>query len=281
VLRGDGPHRTRLELDTDSLRSLSLRKVGRVELRGLTIAAYTGGGVFVKDCPEVIVEDVHFAGARVGLGIEGSVARIGTSVFAGCQDGIRASDSEVTLREVAFQKCWRAVDAESTTLDVEACAFLDNRSVIGATLDGRSRFVGNLLAGREQDLAWEGRPGLAASNLAPARDVGDRLGSYTNRQLHTPEDFPDQTPLPDGFDLVAVHLAELRAKQRGERDPPKALHELRRQRAEAYALRCQRTLRGRRLDLARDEARIALRYLGAVDLRDAPEAVVAVAELAR
>lgn len=280
VLRGDGPHRTRLELDSDSLRSLTVRKVGRVELRGLTIAGYTGGGVFLKDCPDVVVEDVHFAGSRVGLSIEGSVARIGSSVFAGCQDALQVRDSKVAVRETAFQKCWRAVICDSSSLDVEASAFLENRTVVDGKLDARSRFVGNLLSGQEQDLGWEGRPKLASANLAPERDVGDRLGTFTNRRLHTPEDFPDRTPVPDGFDLVAVHLAVLRATVRGERDPVASVAEVRRQRAEAYALACQRTLRGSDLTEARRQARVAVRYLGTTDLTGAPEAVVAIADLA-
>lgn len=281
VMKGEGPHKTRLHLDTDTLRSLSLEKVGKVELRGLTVAGYTGGGIFVKDCPEVVVEDVHFAGSQVGLGLASSTASVGTAVFAGCQTGISVKDSQVELRESAFFDCWVALGLEGGALDVESCAFWSNHDVLRGTLDARSRIVGNAFAGQKQVLGWKGRPKVASDNLAPGRDLGDRLGLWTNRELRHPDDFPQGVIPPEGFDLPAVHLALERARKRGESDPPARLRELARAQAEAFAVLCQQALRSRDLPTARQHARTALRYLGDTDLAEAPQAVIDIAELGR
>ncbi len=281
VLEGEGPHKTRLQLDTDTLRSLSLEKLERVELRGLTVAGYTGGGIFVKDCPDVVVEDVHFAGSQVGLGLESSTASVGTAVFAGCQTGISAEDGEVKLRESAFLDCWVALGLKGGAIDVESCAFWSNHDVVSGTLDARSRIVGSAFGGRKQVLGWKGRPKLASDNLAPGRDLGDRLGRWTNRELRHPDDFPQGVLLPEDFDLPAVHLALERARKRGESDPPERLRELARAQAEAFAVLCQQALRARDLPTARRHARTALRYLGDTDLAEAPQPVIDIAELGR
>ncbi len=281
VLKGAGPHKTRIELDTDTLRALTLRKIGRVELRGVTVVGYTGGGLYIEECDDVRVEDAHFAGARVGLSLESSTARIGTSVFAGCQAGVIAKDSEVTLRESAFLDCWNALVGDGGAFDVESSAFLENREVFDATLDSRSRIVSNLFGGNEQGLGWKGRPAIAKDNLAHARDLGDRLGRFTNREVRDPADFPRGLLIPEDFDVVGVHLALERGKKRGEKDPPKRLEELARTEAEAFALVSQRALRARDLPAARRAARIALRYLGELELSEAPQAVIDIAELGR
>ncbi len=72
VLRGRGPHKTRLSLETSELRSLVIDGVKRVELRDLTVVAYEGGGIFLENCPNVLVENVHFAGSTYGLGVRAS-----------------------------------------------------------------------------------------------------------------------------------------------------------------------------------------------------------------
>jgi len=283
VIRGAGPHLTRLELDTESSGSILIPGTQRLGLRDLTIAAYTGGGIRVRDCPDVRVENVHFAGARHGVDIERSTARVERAVFAGCQEGLSIADGALTVRESVFVDGWIGIKATDAALDLEACAFVRNRDAIDGALDDRARIHSVLFAGPRQDLAWDGMPGEVSSCLVPSRDLDRRVGVDTNREIVHVEEFPDGLVrgLPPKFRTADVHLALERARRRGEEDPPGRVKTFARGRALEEARRAARELKAGRVDAAEAAAALALGYLGDTPLAEAPREVVEIADLAR
>jgi len=167
---------------------------------------------------------------------------------------------------------------QGDAFDVASSAIVDNRDAIKGTLGSSSKVFSCMFAGQNQSLAWKGRPSFASHNLARARDLGDRLGKHTNRELVQVDDFPNVF-LPDEFDVVGVHLALERARKRGESDPPGKLLGIRRARAEVHAVEALEHLKRGRMDDARRSARVALGYLGDQPLSEAPAAVIDVAAL--
>lgn len=279
-ISGQGPHRTRLELDSDTIGTLQVGGAQEVVLRDLTIVGESGGGLFLSDCPHVIVENVHFAGARYGLRLRDSVAAISSSVFAGCQTGVLLQrDSRLSVRETTFSKCWVAIDGGP--VEAESTVFVENRKVLAGSLDRRSGILGCVFAGAEQELSWSGHPRLATGNLARPRDVGDRLGTETNGVLLSLDDFPEHAQIPPTMDVVAVHLALARSAKRGDSDPPEKVRQEAIEAADRYAQAAQRALKSKDVAAARVAARIALRYYGDAPLDRAPQALIDVADLVR
>lgn len=279
VLRGQGPHKTRLLLDSDEKNALRFYKPGSVRIEGLTVAAYAGDGIRIVGCEEIEVVQAHFAGSYHGLALEDSVAHVQSSVFAGCQRGIYAKGSKLEIEESAFADCWDAIRSRNSGFTIQTSVFLDNRNVLRGTVDGRTKLTSNLIFGDRQELGWKGRPGLAASNLVHFRHLGDALGTKTNRELADLEHFPDQVLWPPDFDVVAVHLARFTLEKRGESDPPSLVEELRRQKSEQLATAVQKALREEDLPAARRLAKLALQYLGPLPLKEAPTAVKEIADL--
>ncbi|HBP22814.1 MAG TPA: hypothetical protein DEA08_34165 [Planctomycetes bacterium] len=279
VLRGKGPHKTRLLLDSDEKNSLRFYKPGSVRIEGLTVAAYGGDGIRVVGCDDVEVVQAHFAGSYHGLALEDSVAHVQSSVFAGCQRGIFAKGSKLEIEQSAFADCWDAIRSRNSGFTIQNSVFLDNRNVLRGTIDGRTKLTSNLIFGERQELGWEGRPALAAHNLVHFRHLGEALGTKTNRELADIEHFPDHVLWPTDFDVVAVHLALFTLQKRGESDPPSLVEELRRQRSEQLATAVQTALREEDLPAARRLAKLALQYLGPLPLSDAPTAVKEIADL--
>jgi hypothetical protein len=282
ILRGQGPNKTRLLLDTDDSGSLVIRGAKKVRIEGLTVVAFLGDGIRIKKCPDVKVMNAHFAGSYHGLALEGSTAHVGSSAFSGCQRGIMAKKSSVEVEATAFADCWTAILGRNSGFKIKSSVFLDNRNVLKATVDGRTELVGNLIFGERQELGWSGRPALAAHNLVHFRHLGEEMGKRTNRELQGAEDFPDNVRWPEGFDVVTVHLAKFRIEKRGESDPPSLMSELRRQRAQQSAEACQKALRARKIDAARTLAKLARTYWGPQrELEDAPKELKEIVSLAK
>lgn len=282
VIKGKGPNKTRLELDNKELKTLVITGAKRVVFKNLTVASLSGGGVWIKDCPEVKIENTHFASARFGLHLSGSTARISSSVFVGCQTGLRARDkSTVTLRETAFKDNWQAIKSTDSGLDIESCAFVENRIVIQGSIDRRSRVVGCLLYGTKQDLGWKGVPRMASHNLTHFRSLEVQLGTETNRELRSIDDFPRSSLWPDDLNVVAVHLALERQQNRGKQDYDQHIKDVCQEEAQRFATASQKAVRASDLKSARKLAKIALSYWGDRPLKDAPEELLQIAELAK
>ena len=282
-LRGEGPHKTRLELATDSRGSILITGAQRIVLRDMTLVGYTGGGLRIKGCPEVVVENVHFAGMRMGLELESSTAQVGSSVFDGCQQGLISQSGQLRVENSAFFDCWVGIDGRGP-IQVANCVFVENREAIKARLDHGSSVTGSVFAGEKQSLAWTGRPGTASGNLVHEMEIGKRVGGRTNRPILQPEEFPDalRAGYPPEFDVVATIVAFERARLRGQSDPPQALKDLAIDRALKEADACKlASLRGDLAD-AKPYAIRALAFLRAVgiELQDAPDSVKAIAALA-
>lgn len=282
TIEGEGPHKTRLELDTESLGALLISGAPRVELRGLTVVGYTGGGIGLKDCPDVRVEDVHFAGSRYGLDLIGSIATVGSSLFAGCEKGLALSEgARIEVRETVFAQCWKAISGRGG-IDVSACAFIDNHDAIDARVDRDTSIESCMFAGEKQQLGWVGRPGLMKALLLPQTALGVVDDRRNHREVHHRDEFPDALPegFPAGFDLAGVHLAILRAEARGQKDPDREVRDAAIDRAELHAGAARDFVRKGDLARAREAARIAVRYCGPGPFgEDVPEAVREVAEL--
>lgn len=281
TIEGAGPHKTVIDLATDSRTSLHVQRAPRFTVRGVTLVGTTGGGIRVSDCPEVEIADVHVLGSRFGFELQRSTASVSSSLFAGCQEALLVDDTKLRLRETAFMECWVGVGGQGQ-VDVEACAFVDGRDGLKARLDRGSRVVSCVFAGERQAAGWQGRPAEARANLAGLVDLGDRMGTETNRLIRRIEEFPEdlRQGLPPGFDLAGVHLALSRHTLRGEKDPPRKLAQFGADQAVIHAQRARQALLARRLDDARREARTALRYVSSVEDRYIPEELEDVADLA-
>jgi hypothetical protein len=281
TMKGAGPSKTRVVLNTESRNALKIVGADRVHLSGFTVAPFSADGISIFDCPEIEVENMSFAGALFGLRLRDSVATVSSSVFAGCQSGIYARNSEVEVREAYFSDCFNAMRSVRSAFKVSDSFVYDNRNVIAGTVGRRTRIMGNLLFGKKQLLGWEGRPGLGVRNLVHFRFLGKELGEETNRELQTIQSFPDAVVLPPKFDVVAVELARLRGERRGDSDPDGQLRDHRLDRADRMALACQEALRNEDLPRAKRLAKLSLDYLGDIPLDEASEAVVAVSGLGK
>ncbi len=282
VIRGEGSHKTRLELDTETVGSILVSGAPRVELRGLTVVGYTSGGLAFKDCPDVRVEDVHFAGASFGLELNASTAEVGTSVFAGCKQGVSLNDSRLTVRESAFVDCWQGLAGEGRGVTVTSCAFVDNHDAVDLRL-GRDDALSSLLfVGQTQQTAWKGKPGVLQALLMPDGDLARLDDRGPHREVVMRDEFPDalREGVPPGFDLAGVHLALLRAEARGKKDPVQTVRDEALDRADLHAEAARTAARHGDLARARIAALQAVRYCGPGPLgADVPESVREVAEL--
>lgn len=270
VIEGQGSHRTRLELDTETLGSLLIADAPRVELRGLTIVGYTGGGIALRDCPDVRVEDVHFAGSRLGLELVGSTATVGTSVFAGCERGVALkAGAKLVVRESAFVDCWQALAGEGQ-VEVASCAFVANHDAIDLRLGKADVLQSLLFVGQTQQTAWKGKPGVLRALLMPAGDLARLDDRRAHREVVMRDEFPDalREGVPPGFDLAGVHLALLRAEARGKADPPKVVREEALGRADLHAKAASQAARAGDFSRARAAASEAVRYCGPGALAD-------------
>tara|TARA_R110002072_G_scaffold16055_2_gene63496 strand:+ start:277 stop:1518 length:1242 start_codon:yes stop_codon:yes gene_type:complete len=281
TMKGAGPNKTRVVLNTETRNALKIVGAERVHLSGFTLAPFSADGISIFDCPEIEVENMAFAGALFGLRLRDSVATVSSSVFAGCQSGVYARSSEVEVREVYFANCVNAMRSVRSAFKVRDSYVYDNRNVIQGSVGRRTHLLGNLLFGKKQLLGWDGRPGVAAHNLVHFRFLGNELGEETNRELQRIDDFPDAVVLPIDMNVVAVELARLRGERRGDADPDGQLRDHRLDRADRMAMACQEALRNEELPRAKRLAKLALEYLGEIPLDEASKAVVAISGLAK
>lgn len=282
TIEGEGAHASRFELQTESAGALMIVDAPKVTLRGVTIIGGNGGGITLKSCPDVVVEDVCFAGARFGLELIGSTASVGTSIFAGCERGVALSkDAKVKVRECAFVECFKGIEGDGE-IDVESSAFVDGHHAIDMRLDRKDRLESVLVAGETQT-TWNGKPGTLTAAMMNEAGLAKLPDRRPHREINRIDEFPDglREGAPPGFDLAGVHLAILRADSRHFDDPAKKVRELALERAELHASAARESLTRGDLARARTAAWIALRYCGPGPLADdVPEAVREVAELA-
>lgn len=280
VIEGLGSHRTRLELRNDDvMRSLLIRGAERVEVRGLTIAGYRGGGLFFEDCPDVVIDDVTFVGCRFGIELRSSTATVGSSAFAGCAKGIGLRSGEVTVRESTFKKNYSAI-AGNGDVHLLASAFVDNRKAINAKLGRSSSIESCVFAGQKQEPAWKGKPRVLERNIANRVAFDKHLDEHsTNTMLRDMEDFPDHVRLPVGFDVAGVELSLERFASRGERNPDDDVTNTAFEGAERYAKAAKAALLNDDLASGRAAARMAVRYWGSRPLSEGPDDLVSIAEL--
>lgn len=282
TIEGDGAHVTRFELQTESAGALMIVEAKKVTLKNLTIVGGNGGGLTLKGCPDVVVDDVVFAGARFGLELIGSTASVSTSLFAGCERGIALEkDAKVTVRESLFLECFKGIEGDGE-IDVESAAFVEGHHAIDMQLDRKDRLSSVLLAGETQT-SWKGKPGELTAAIMNAASLGELADPRPHREIVRIDEFPDslREGAPPGFDLAGVHLAILRSGARGFDDPAMKVREIALERAELHAIAARESLRRNDLGHARTAAWVALRYCGPGPLADdVPEAVREVAELA-
>ena len=280
VIEGEGPHKTRIELvNDDELRSLLVKGADRVVLRGFTVAGYRGGGLFFEDCPDVVVDNVHFVGSRFGIELRTSTATVGSSVFAGCAKGIGLRGGDVTVRETTFKRCYAGI-AGSGDVQLESSAFVDNRTAVSAKLGRSSSIVSCVFAGKKQEPGWKGKPRVLEGNIANriAFDKHFDVNS-SNTMIKVMEDFPDHVRLPVGFDVAGVELALERFSARGQRNPEDDVETKAFEGAERYAKAAKIALLNNDLASGRAAARMAVRYWGTRPLSDGPDDLVSIAEL--
>ncbi len=280
VIEGEGPHKTRIELhNDDELRSLLVKGADHVVLRGFTIVGYRGGGLFFEDCPDIVVENVHFVGSRFGIELRSSTATVGSSAFAGCDKGIGLRGGTVTVRETTFNKCYSAIKGNGD-VHLEASAFIDNHTAINAKLGRASTIVGCILAGEKQDPGWKGNPRVLEGNIATRLAFDKHLEPHSsNTTIRDMDDFPDHVRLPKGFDVAGVELALERFSSRGERNPEDDVEAKAFEGAERYAKAAKMALLNNDLKSGQAAARMAVRYWGTRPLSDGPEDLVSIAEL--
>lgn len=278
VFEGEGPDKTRVELQEDSLRSLLCKNIKKVVFRNLTVVGYYGGGLFFEGCPDVRIENVHFVGSSFGLEFKGSTATIVDSVFAGCAKGIGMRSADLTIRGSCFNDCYIGIKGEGD-VHLSATAFVDNHTAIKASIGHRSEITSCLFVGAKQDIGWEGKPRVAASNIANHIAFNKHLDEQTNSPIDSLDDFPEHVRFPAGFDMPGVHLAYTRFKARGMANPHKALEDARYDGAERFAKVSQLALKGNDLASARQAAQLALRYWGDRPLTEAPKVLAEVAAL--
>lgn len=220
AISGDGPEKTRLVLDTDDLRSLTV-KGGKLELRDLTVAAYSGGGIAAEKA-DVSVSNVDFAGAVHGLKLVASTADVASSVFAGCVAGIVIEGGTTRVRGCAFAAGWDGIKIQgNATLAVDGSAFEGLRAKAIAGGLTRQCAVSSTLFAACGDLGWSGAPAVKAS-LVPEDALGSRAPRGSNRPIHFIEQFPDALPdgFPDELDVASIRFALERARSRGAEDAP-------------------------------------------------------------
>lgn len=286
TITGAGPHKTRLELNTETSGALISVGAKKVTLKGLSVVAIKAGGIGVQGCPDVQVDDVVFSSMRYGLDLDGSTARVASSSFVACEKGLSLSEgAAVVVRESAFIDCWAGIGGQGS-LDLEACVFARNHeAAIDARLDRTTSLVGCVFAGEAQPLGWKGRPKVSKDCLVPDLVLQTKEDREANRPILHLEEFPDalRSGAPPGLDLVAVHVAIERVRVRGEKDPPAAVRSMRLERCDRHAEAAKKALTGGDVKKARDEAKLALRYWGDEPLtgKDVPEALTEVADLVR
>jgi hypothetical protein len=217
VIRGAGYERSRIRLDSDDMEALTV-KDGSFELRGVTIAGYTGGGISVDHCQHVVVNECDFAGSTYGLSVASSVALVDSCCFAGCYRGIAVDGGSLVVRGTSFIDSWYSIEGK-TKLEAFGCAFFGNEN--GASLRAaRGSTIKSCLFARNESLTVTGELPVTSSLLYD--DLLERYHKQSDADKNKPirdiEQFPDALPedMPRGSNLAPIHYAIARAQLRGK-----------------------------------------------------------------
>jgi hypothetical protein len=265
VIRGPGADLARIQLKSDDWRALTVEGSPSFELRGVTIAGFTGGGVDARNCTRVVVNECDFAGSRYGLELKGcETAYVDSCVFVGCYKAITLEKTHLVLRGTAISECWTTLEGSGV---IEAHGTVIAGNVDGAKLKARagSRFR-SCLFGRMETFDVVGAIDVRSSYLFD--DLYERFhlmaDADQNVVLRELGDFPRAADIPRGCDLGAIHYAIERLQSRGVKDPNESIRDVLEAEARFYAEAAQRAIAGKDVRAAKWLQQLALDYLQAV-----------------
>jgi hypothetical protein len=280
VIRGPGADRTRIKLSSDDWRALTVDGSPDFELRGVTVAGYTGGGIDAKNCGRVVINECDFAGSRYGLELaECGTAFIDSCCFAGCEKAIKYQRTHLVLRGTAIEQCWGSL-VGSGVIEASGCVFASN--VDGANISARpgSSFR-SCLFGRNETFNSVGEPDVKFCFLFD--DLYERFelpgNADGNSIIHDVGEFPDALSINQGMNLGSIHYAVERFNSRGLASPGERIRDILEAQARKYAQAAQKAVAGKDVSAARWLQQIALDYVHAVGggeeaLRDRIQGIV-------
>lgn len=265
VIAGPGAELCRIKLSTDDWRALTVVESPEVEIRGVTIAGYTGGGVDLHDCKRVVVNECDFAGSRYGLELEGcETAYVDSCVFVGTEKALRIDRTHLIVRSTAIEECWTTLEGSGT---VEALGLVLAGNVDGANISLRpgSRFR-SCLFGHLETFNVVGAADVRSSFVFD--DLYERFhlmgDADENVVLRDPTEFPDATTPPHGCDMGAIHYALERVRTRGQKKPRERIKDVLEAEARKYAFAAQKAVAANDVRAAKWLQQIALDYVQAV-----------------
>jgi hypothetical protein len=265
VIRGPGADKTRIKLNTDDWRALSVEGSPDFELRGVTVAGYTGGGIDARNCARVVVNECDFAGSRYGLELaDCSLAVVDSCVFVGCEKAIAFDRTKLVLRGTAIVECWGSLIG---TGQVEALGDVLAGNVDGANFVARSgtRFR-SCLFGRLETFQTVGSPDVRSSLLFD--DLYERfklaMDADDNQVIRDLNDFPDGVTIPRNCDMGAIHYALERSRSRGMSNLNERIRAVLETEARKYATAATKAMEKKDTASARWLQQLALDYLQAV-----------------
>lgn len=265
VIAGPGADLARIELKSDDWRALTVHDSPSVEIRGVTIAGYTGGGVDIHNSKRVVVNECDFAGSRYGIELDSiGTAYIDSCVFAGCEKAVKLEDTRLVIRGTAIIECWGSL-VGSGTIDALGCIFAGN--VDGADLSVRpgTRFR-SCLFGKLETFSTVGTPDVRSSYMFD--DLYERFhlmaDADNNVVLRDLTEFPDVAMPPRGCQLGAIHYALERSRTRGTKKPNARIRDVLEAEARKYGDAASKAIEKKELSAARWLQQIALDYVQAI-----------------
>jgi len=265
IIRGPGADKTRIHLKTDDWRALTVDGCSSFEMRGVTVAGYTGGGIDVKNCPRVIVNECDFVGSRYGLElVDCGTAWVDSCVFAGCEKAITFERTHLVLRGTAISECFNSIMGRGQ-LEASGCVLAGNPEGAGVSLRPGST-IRSCLFGRMEPLKVTGNPKVRSSLMFD--DLYDRFHVSEiddNTVLRDIELFPDDVdPIPRGCNMGAIHYALERLHNRLVKDPGDRIRDALETEAHKYADAARKALEAKDLRAARRLQSIAMDYVRAI-----------------
>lgn len=265
VIRGPGPDRARIKLNSDDILALTVDGSPDFELRGVTVAGYTGGGIDVHNCARVVVNECDFAGSRYGLAFEDcGTAFVDSCVFAGCEHALRFNNTHLVVRGTAISECWSTLEG-SGTVEAEGLILAGNQD--GANFSARpgTRFR-SCLFGRLETFQTIGSADVRSSFVFD--DLYERFhlqaDADQNSVIHDLNEFPDSVAIPHGCNLGAIHYALERSRTRSLASPHDRIRDVLEAEARKYAQAAQRAVEKKDVGAAKWLQQIALDYVTAV-----------------
>lgn len=265
VIRGPGADKTRIKLNTDDWRALTVEGSPDFELRGVTVAGYTGGGIDARGCARVVVNECDFAGSRYGLELaDCALAVVDSCVFAGCEKAIAFDRTKLVIRGTAIVECWGSLVG---TGQVDAVGDVVAGNVDGANFVARpgTRFR-SCLFGRLETFQVIGSPDVRSSLLFD--DLYERfhlpVDADDNVVIHDLNEFPDGVTIPRGCNMGAIHYAIERSRSRGMANMSERIRATLETEARKYAAAATKAKEKKDTASARWLQQLALDYLQAV-----------------